>query len=94
MQNNQFQEIEVDKKVLVDRICKLQRLHAKKNEKIEFMEEHINHLTEDLQKKSKLELSFFLLFQRNSCIRYGARLTRLLTLDIGMTFLEEIAIKT
>lgn len=54
VQNNQFQEIEVDKKVLVDRICKLQRLHAKKNEKIEFMEEHINHLTEDLQKKSKI----------------------------------------
>jgi len=52
--NNQYAEIEVDKKVLVERICKLQRNLAKKNEKVEFMQEHILQLTEDLQKKSRI----------------------------------------
>ena len=46
-------DIEIDKQVLVERICKLQRIHAKRNEKIDFLEEHIVHLTEDLQKKSR-----------------------------------------
>eukprot|EP00794_Sanderia_malayensis_P005717 gene5717-6417_t len=47
-------EIEVDKAVLVDRICRLQKAHAKKNEKIEFMEEHISSLIEEMKKKNKI----------------------------------------
>ena len=47
--------MEIDKKVLIERICKLQRVLAKKNEKQEFMEEHINQLTQDIQKKTKLD---------------------------------------
>ena len=54
----QFPEVEIDKKVLIERICKLQRVLAKKREKLEFMEEHINQLTEELQKKAKLESCF------------------------------------
>lgn len=62
-QNQQFPEVEIDKKVLIERICKLQRVLAKKNEKQEFMEEHINQLTLDIQKKTKLVFNtpFFLL---------------------------------
>lgn len=48
------QEMEPNKKILVDKICRLQRIHAKKNEKLEFMEEHINALVEEIQKKARL----------------------------------------
>ena len=46
-------EIEVDKAVLVDRICRLQKAHAKKNERIEFLEEHNKSLVEDIKKKNR-----------------------------------------
>ena len=50
---NQTGEIEVDKAVLVDRICRLQKAHAKKNEKLEFLEEHNRSLLEDIKKKNR-----------------------------------------
>ncbi|XP_065653415.1 coiled-coil domain-containing protein 186-like [Hydra vulgaris] len=58
-QNRSVGDIEIDKQVLIERICKLQRIHAKRNEKIDFLNEHILHLTEDLQKKSRI-IQFFL----------------------------------
>ncbi len=44
---------EVDKAVLVERIVRLQKAHARKNEKIEFMEDHIKQLVEEIRKKTK-----------------------------------------
>ena len=46
-------ELEPNKAVLVERICRLQKIHAKKNEKLEFMEEHVAALLDEIQKKSK-----------------------------------------
>lgn len=46
-------EMGPDKKMLVDKICRLQKIHAKKNEKLEFMEEHINALVAEIQKKAR-----------------------------------------
>ena len=46
-------ELEPNKAVLVERICRLQKIHAKKNEKLEFMEGHVAALVEEIQKKSK-----------------------------------------
>uniref|UniRef100_A0A7M5VCQ9 Uncharacterized protein n=1 Tax=Clytia hemisphaerica TaxID=252671 RepID=A0A7M5VCQ9_9CNID len=60
LQPQQFPEVEIDKKVLIERICKLQRVLAKKNEKLEFMEEHINQLTQDIQRKTKIIQSYVL----------------------------------
>lgn len=48
---------EVDKSVLVERILRLQKAHARKNEKMEFMEDHIKHLVEEIRKKTKYVLS-------------------------------------
>lgn len=47
-------ELEPNKAVLVERICRLQKIHAKKNEKLEFMEEHVAALLDEIQKKSKI----------------------------------------
>ncbi|EDO42698.1 predicted protein, partial [Nematostella vectensis] len=47
-------KLEIDKKILVDKICRLQRIHAKKNEKLEFMEEHISTLVDEIQKKTRI----------------------------------------
>lgn len=44
---------EVDKAVLVDRIVRLQKALARKQEKIEFMEDHIKQLVEEIRKKTK-----------------------------------------
>ena len=42
-----------DKALLVDKLVKSRKDVAKKDEKVEFLEEHIRQLTEELQKKSK-----------------------------------------
>lgn len=46
-------ELEPNKALLVERICRLQKIHAKKNEKLEFMEGHVAALVEEIQKKSR-----------------------------------------
>jgi hypothetical protein len=40
--------------VLVDKIVRLQRLMARKQEKVDFMEEHISTLLEEVKKKNRL----------------------------------------
>lgn len=49
---------EPDKQVLIERLVKLQRENAKKAEKLDFMEEHSQVLTAELQKKTRLIQSF------------------------------------
>lgn len=39
---------------------KLQRISAKKSEKLDFLEEHVNSLVNELQKKTKLLQSYIL----------------------------------
>ncbi|XP_030629625.1 coiled-coil domain-containing protein 186 [Chanos chanos] len=51
---------EVDKAVLVERIVRLQKAHARQNEKIEFMEDHIKQLVEEIRKKTKIIQSYVL----------------------------------
>ncbi|CAH1098588.1 unnamed protein product [Psylliodes chrysocephalus] len=49
---------EIDQQTLIEHIVKLQKISAKKSEKIDFLEEHVNTLVIELQKKSKLLQSF------------------------------------
>ncbi|XP_075390755.1 coiled-coil domain-containing protein 186 [Tenrec ecaudatus] len=51
---------EVDKALLIERIVRLQKAHARKNEKIEFMEDHIKQLVEEIRKKTKIIQSYIL----------------------------------
>lgn len=51
-------ESAVDKKTLLDHIVKLQKISARKSEKIDFLEEHINTLVSELQKKTQLLQSY------------------------------------
>lgn len=44
---------EVDKAMLVERIVRLQKAQARKQEKIEFMEDHIRQLVEEIRRKTK-----------------------------------------
>ena len=48
--------VEVDKQMLIEKIVRLQKAHARKNEKMEFMEDHINQLLEEIRKKTKYVL--------------------------------------
>lgn len=43
-----------DSQVLVEKIVKVQRLMARKQEKLDFMEEHVATLLEEVKKKSKI----------------------------------------
>ena len=45
--------VEVDKQMLLEKIVKLQRMAARKSEKLEFLEDHINQLLNEVQKKAK-----------------------------------------
>ncbi|KAK9889160.1 hypothetical protein WA026_004441 [Henosepilachna vigintioctopunctata] len=47
-------DAEIDRQTLLEHIVKLQRISARKSEKIDFLEEHINTLIAELQNKSKL----------------------------------------
>ena len=47
------EQVEVDKQVLIERIVRLQRSLARKNEKLEFLEEHIQQLVAEIKKKNK-----------------------------------------
>ena len=49
----QVRHVEPDKQMLIERIVKLQRIHARKNEKIEFLEDHINQLLLEIKKKNR-----------------------------------------
>lgn len=51
---------EVDKAVLVERIVRLQKALARKQEKIDFMEDHIKQLVEEIRKKTKIIQSYVL----------------------------------
>ncbi|XP_025830455.1 coiled-coil domain-containing protein 186 [Agrilus planipennis] len=53
-------EMVIEKQTLIDHIVKLQRISARKSEKIDFLEEHINTLVEELQKKSRLLQNYML----------------------------------
>uniref|UniRef100_UPI00358F7544 coiled-coil domain-containing protein 186-like n=1 Tax=Myxine glutinosa TaxID=7769 RepID=UPI00358F7544 len=44
---------EVDKAVLVERIVRLQKAHARKNEKLEFLEDHNQQLLEEVRRKAR-----------------------------------------
>ncbi|CAC5426412.1 Coiled-coil domain-containing protein 186,Palmitoyltransferase ZDHHC16,Palmitoyltransferase ZDHHC16A [Mytilus coruscus] len=48
------EQVEPDKQVLIERIVKLQRMLARRNEKIEFVEDHAHQLIDELQKKNKI----------------------------------------
>ncbi|GBL96002.1 Coiled-coil domain-containing protein 186 [Araneus ventricosus] len=44
---------EIDKEMLIERIIKLQKTLARKNDKIDFLEDHIVQLVKEMRKKSK-----------------------------------------
>lgn len=50
----------LDRQTLIEHIVKLQKISAKKSEKIDFLEEHVNSLVLELQKKSRLLQSYIL----------------------------------
>lgn len=47
------EQVEPNSQMLIERIVKLQRGLARRNEKIEFMQEHIQQLVDEIQKKNK-----------------------------------------
>jgi hypothetical protein len=50
----------LDRQTLIEHIVKLQRISARKSEKLDFLEEHVNTLVLELQKKSRLLQSYIL----------------------------------
>ncbi|XP_028146853.2 coiled-coil domain-containing protein 186-like, partial [Diabrotica virgifera virgifera] len=56
----------IDQQTLIEHVVKLQKISAKKSEKIDFLEEHVNTLVIELQKKSKLLQGYILREQKTS----------------------------
>lgn len=62
------QAAEPDKQVLIEKIVKVQRSNARKQEKLEFLEEHSRQLTIELQKKSRIIQSLVLKHQPGALV--------------------------
>ncbi|XP_055955367.1 coiled-coil domain-containing protein 186 [Patella vulgata] len=54
------EQVEVDKQVLIERIVRLQKAHARKNEKLEFLQDHIQQLVDEVQRKKRIIQSYIL----------------------------------
>lgn len=52
--------IQVDKQKLIQKIVSLQKMIVKKRERIEFLEEHNNQLTEEMKKKTRIIQNYIL----------------------------------
>lgn len=50
----------VDRQSLMEKIIKLQEINVKKAEKIDFLEEHVQSLVAELQKKEKIIKNYIL----------------------------------
>ncbi len=51
--DNYVYVVDIEKQKIIDKIVKLQKTLAKKNEKIDFLQDHVNQLTLDLQRKTR-----------------------------------------
>jgi hypothetical protein len=51
--DNYVYVVDIEKQKIIDKIVKLQKMLAKKNEKIDFLQDHVNQLTVDVQRKTK-----------------------------------------
>lgn len=51
--HNDVYIVDIDKQRIIEKYVKLQKNLAKKNEKLDFLQDHVSHLTQDLQKKTK-----------------------------------------
>jgi hypothetical protein len=51
--NDDVYVVDIDKQKIIEKIVKLQNTLAKKNEKIDFLQDHVNQLTSDLKRKTK-----------------------------------------
>ncbi len=56
--NDDVYVVDIDKQKIIEKIVTLQKTLAKRNEKIDFLQDHVNQLTFDLQRKTR-----FLLFK-------------------------------
>lgn len=51
--NDDVYVVDIDKQKIIEKIVKLQKTLAKRNEKIDFLQDHVNMLTNDLKRKTK-----------------------------------------
>ncbi len=51
--NDDVYVVDVDKQKIIEKYVKLQKLLAKRNEKIDFLQDHVNQLTADIKRKTK-----------------------------------------
>jgi len=79
-----------DRQMLIERIVRLQQLHAKKSEKIDFLNEHTESLVEELKKKQRIVEHYILreeagiLAPAKSRERLNRVKSNALTLDLSM----------
>ena len=79
-----------DRQMLIERIVRLQQLHAKKSEKIDFLNEHATSLVDELKKKQKIVEHYILreeagiLAPAKSKERLNRVKSNALTLDLSM----------
>jgi hypothetical protein len=56
--NDDVYVVDVDKQKIIDKIVKLQKMLARRNEKIDFLQDHVNQLTTDIKRKTRIIQAF------------------------------------
>lgn len=51
--NEDVYVVDIDKQKIIDKIVKLQKMLARRNEKIDFLQDHVTQLTNDVKRKTK-----------------------------------------
>ena len=51
--NDDVYVVDIDKQKIIEKVVTLQKTLAKRNEKIDFLQDHVNQLTLDLQRKTR-----------------------------------------
>lgn len=54
------QFMEPDRQKMIEKIVKLQKINARKNEKLDFCQDHICQLIEEVQKKTRCGLPIYI----------------------------------
>lgn len=77
--------------ILVDKIVKLQRTLARKQEKIEFMDEHVSTMLKEMQKKNKLIQNYIIKVESGALVSTQMDENKVYSVNKNSTHVSKLA---
>lgn len=64
---------DVDKQKIIEKVCQLQKTLAKRTEKVDFLQDHVEQLTRDVQRKTRIIQAYAMSIEEVNCFTSEAR---------------------